>query len=217
MNWAYGIIASLIVIISGLLHGNWTDRWARSGETDRAAELLADVPMTIGEWEGRELEKASQPGPGVVGALQRTYVHRRRNTAVVIALVNGRPGPVATHTPEVCYGASGYLVGERKAVGLDIPGVPAQFWTSDAVKTNKTDETRIRLYWAWTAGGAGWAASKDARDEFPRYQHPVLHKLYVLRDLNAPAASSPDKEEPCEAFLKELLPVLQQKLFTPNG
>jgi hypothetical protein len=129
--------------------------------------------------------------------------------------VNGRPGPVATHTPEVCYGASGYQVGARKPIRLDTQEVSAQFWTSDAIRTKVTEETRIRLYWAWN-GGQGWVASADARNEFPRYRHPILHKLYIIRDLNDSTAALSGKEEPCEAFLQALLPELEATLY-PKG
>ena len=130
--------------------------------------------------------------------------------------MNGRPGPVATHTPEVCYGASGYLVGTKKAVPMDTKGAPGQFWTSVAVKTKVTDELRVRIYWAWNAG-QGWVASADARQQFPRFRYPVLHKLYVVRDLSgvstAAGGKSTDRDEVCEAFLKAFLPELNHALF----
>src|SRR5262245_14495371 len=164
-RWVYAGAASAALIITGLVHGFWTERWASSADTQRAAEQLATVPLRIGEWEGTDIE-SGPPVPGVAGSLQRSYFNRRLGATVVVALVNGRPGPVATHTPEACYGASGYLVGERRPVRLDTAGAPAQFWTSVATKTSVTEETKLRLYWAWN-GGDGWSASTDARLQFP--------------------------------------------------
>jgi hypothetical protein len=173
--------------------------------------------MQLGEWEGKEIElKPGQSGPGVTGCIQRTYTNRRLGVSIILALVNGRPGPVATHTPEVCYGAAGFLVGERKSVRLDTDGSSAQFWTSDAVRTKVTEETRLRLYWAWN-GGQGWMASTDARTEFPRSRYPVLHKLYVLRDLAGADKQPVTKAEPCQAFLEALLPELDRTLFRKEG
>jgi hypothetical protein len=210
MTYLYGGVATFIVLASGLIHGLWTDRWARSDETVKARELLATIPMTVGDWVGKDHEKPSQPGAGVTGSLQRTYTHRRTNVTVSIAIVNGRPGPVGTHTPEVCYGSLGYMVDEKKPVDLDCGGTTAQFWTTDMIRSKATEQNRLRMYWAWNAGG-GWVASKDARHEFPRYRHPVLHKLYVLRDPNGQLVA--DKDEPCEAFLKQFVPALQAALF----
>lgn len=210
MPWIYAAIASTIVVGSGILHGLWTDRWARSDETTKAREALASIPLTIGDWVGKDLDRSSPPSSGVTGSKQRTYTHKRTNVTVTIAIVNGRPGPVGTHTPEVCYGASGYFVGDKKPVGVEAGESTNQFWTCDAVRERVTDKTRIRLYWGWN-GGNGWVASADARHEFPRHRHPILHKLYVVRDLNAATAGS--KEEPCEEFLKEFVPALQASLF----
>jgi hypothetical protein len=213
-RWIYATAASAALILTGIVHGYWTDRWSSSADTQRAVERLAAVPQRIGEWEGTDLE-GTGPAPGVAGSLQRTYINRRLGGTVVVALVNGRPGPVSTHTPEACYGAAGYQVGERRPVRLDTNGPPAQFWTAVATKVSSTEETKLRLYWAWN-GGKGWTASTDARMEFPRFRYPVLHKLYVLRDLSGTGAADPAKaDEACEAFLKALLPELDAALFRP--
>jgi len=216
-RWLYAAAASAALIGTGLVHGLWTERFSPADDTRRAAERLTTVPARVGEWEGTDIQPGP-PVPGVAGSLQRSYFNRRLGATVVIALVTGRPGPVATHTPEACYGASGYRVGERRAVPLDTNGRPAQFWTSVATKSSVTEETRLRLYWAWN-GGEGWTASADARMEFPRFRYPVLHKLYVLRDLSGSgeAADQSKADEACEAFLKELLPKLDEALFRPAG
>lgn len=212
--WIYALTASLTLIAAGIVHGFWTDRWGNDTHLDDAVERLAQIPMRIGDWEGKDIEvKPGQVGAGVVGCVQRSYHNRRLGATVVMALVNGRPGPVATHTPEACYGASGYVVGKRAEVPLDTNPSSAQFWTADAVRTRVTDETRVRLFWAWN-GGEGWKASPDARRQFSRFRYPVLHKLYVLRELPAPTSTSPrEKNEPCLAFLEALVPVLDQGLF----
>jgi hypothetical protein len=148
----------------------------------------------------------------VAGNLLRRYVNKRLGVSVDLVLVNGKPGPVATHTPEVCYGASGFEVGQRKEVRLDTGERPAHFWTADAVKARVSKEMKLRLFWAWN-GGEGWVASSDARNQFPRHRYPVLHKLYVIRDLSAPGSAFTSKDEPSEAFLQALLPQLDRTLF----
>jgi hypothetical protein len=220
-RWLYAGTAALILVAAGIVHGFWTDRWTASVDLNEAADLLQDIPLVVGDWEGEEIEvKPGGAGPGVTGCIQRRYFNRHLGVTVVLALVNGRPGPVATHTPEVCYGASGYKVAHREVVEvpLDKKGPSAQFWTSDAVRTKVTEETKLRLFWAWNAG-QGWAASEDARQQFPRFRHPVLHKLYVLRDISGTGETgkSTSKDEPCLVFLQALLPVLDRKLFLDAG
>jgi hypothetical protein len=216
-RWICVLAASGALILTGIVHGTWTERWASSADTETAKQRLANVPLRIGEWEGTDIE-VGEPVPGVAGSMQRTYFNRRLGATVVIALVNGRPGPVSTHTPEACYGAAGYQVGERRPVRLDMDGTAAQFWTAVASKKTVTEATNLRLYWAWN-GGEGWTASSDARMEFPRFHYPVLHKLYVLRDLSrtGEVGDSAKADEACEAFLRALLPVLDAALFRPEG
>ncbi|MFO0842167.1 MAG: exosortase-associated EpsI family protein [Gemmataceae bacterium] len=217
-RWIYSVAASLALVAAGVVHGFWTDRWVGDARLTDAAARLADIPTRIGDWEGSEIEvKPNQVGAGVTGHAQRRYHNVRTGATVAVAIVNGRPGPVATHTPEACYGAAGYVVGKRAPVELDTPGGPARFWTSDATRTRATDETKVRIYWAWN-GGDGWTASGDARREFSRYRYPVLHKLYVLRDLNEPSTNAgKDKDEPCVAFLNALVPALDRALFPKDG
>jgi hypothetical protein len=210
ITWIYAGTASMLILATGLIHGWWTDRWTRSEDTQAAAMRLLEIPTQIGDWEGSPIERSGSGAPGVTGSLQRIYTHRLTNARVVIALVNGRPGPVATHTPEACYGASGYVLGAKKAVEIaNATGLPAQFWTADATRTRASEQTKIRLYWAWSVG-QGWVASQEARRDFPRFRHSILHKLYVIRDLNTPTAGN---VEPCEAFLHDFIEVMQSTLF----
>ena len=211
LRWIYASAAAAALIATGLVHGFWTNRWVEDRVALTAAERLKNVPMTIGEWQAVTIDVA--PGPGVAGAMQRAYTNKRLGVTVNIALVNGQPGPVATHTPEACYGAAGYDVGRREAFRMDTEGRSSQFWTSDATRARATEESRLRLYWAWSAG-KGWVASEDARKEFDRFRTPVLHKLYVIRELGAFETNVRAKDEACVQFLDAFVPVLEKALFS---
>jgi hypothetical protein len=229
-RWIFAAVASLALVGAGIVHGFWTDRWRPSSEVEEAADRLSAVPTSCGDWgpppEGQDVKvKPDQVGAGVAGCLQRKFVNRVTGQTVVIALVNGRPGPVATHTPEVCYVASGYTVDDKRAVRLGRSDRGGQFWTSVAARTRGVDQTKLRLYWAWN-GGDGWTASADPRGQFSRFRYPVLHKLYVLRDLSnvPPPTAAPNtsvvtdhgyplRDEVCESFLEAFLPELDRALF----
>jgi hypothetical protein len=195
------VTASVLLLGAGLVHGFWTDRWVPAAEAAAAAGRLDALPTTLGEWVGEDVEVKS-PQPGVAGCLQRRYTNGKHT--VVMFIVCGRPGPVSIHTPEACYGAGGFDVATRKRIA--VPG--GEFWTSDAVRIKAAEETRLRLYWGWNSG-QGWTAADDPRWLFVR--RPVLHKLYVQRDLSGLA--EPTTDDPCEAFLKVLLPELDRTLF----
>jgi hypothetical protein len=205
------LIASLtacgLALLCGLVHGYWTDRWNAPTDARDAGARLEQIPLTIGEWDGQAVEvKASQIEAALTGNVQRRYVNRLTGETVTLALVVGRPGPVSIHTPDVCYTASGYVIGPRSHAS--VPGCNAEFLTMDAVRTRATEESRVRLYWAWSAG-TGWAAPEDPRLTFARFR--VLHKLYVLRDQTS--VGEPTREDPCVTFLQVLLPCLDQTLF----
>ncbi len=199
LKWVLSLTASAALVASGLVHGFWTDRWVPPADVARAAEHLDDLPLEIGPWRGHPVEvKPGEAGAGVAGCIQRRYENEQTGAVVSVALVCGRPGPVSIHTPEVCYGASGYLVGNRQRV----PAGGGHVWKTDAVRTTATDEVRLRIYYGWHSS-AGWEAPDDSRLTFPREK--VLYKLYVVRELGGP---DEPRDEPCEEFLQVLLPEL---------
>jgi hypothetical protein len=205
------VIGLTAVIACGVVHGFWNDRWRPAKEPADAAARLNDLPLSIGDWEGQVIDaKPSATAGAIAGMIQRRYVHRSTGDTVLMAVVCGRPGPVSIHTPDVCYGASGYNFGQR--LRKNIPNTSAEFWTADAVKTQAAEESQLRFYWGWNAG-TGWKAADDARQLFPRVA--VLHKLYVIRELNGTGAKDGDNE-PCQRFLQVLLPALDRALY-PSG
>jgi hypothetical protein len=209
LRFAAAAIACAVVVASGLLHGYWTERFSPAPETTEAFRRMKTVPLDLGDWHGEELPvKPGQAGAGVAGAIQRRYVHRTSGKSVAIALVCGRFGPVSIHTPNVCYTASGFVVQQPRRVG----DAGREFWTSDALKKSATDETRQRIYWSWN-NGHGWKASSDARQGFAG--SAVLFKLSVIRVMDGPEEGL--KEEPCEQFMRDLLPALDRALFGPEG
>ena len=85
----------------------------------------------------------------------------------------------------------------------------AEFWTTDMVRTRAAEQTRLRVFYAWTAAGP-WAAPDAPRVTFAGV--PVLYKLYLLRDL--PGGDTPLADDPCLDFFKRLQPELRNGLFS---
>jgi hypothetical protein len=194
-----------------VVHGLWTDRW-RTGEEPAAwAARLADVPRTIGDWQGQDVpvDARSLQVAEVSGCLARTYVDRRTGAAVEVVLVCGRPGPIAVHTPDVCLRGSGHSL---VAAPVKYGAAPAEFWTARFRKAEAATPTYLRIFWAWNAGG-GWQASASPRLDFAR--HPALYKLYVVRVQAGPEESL--DRDPCTGFLPLLLPELGRALFAEGG
>jgi hypothetical protein len=196
-------IALLLIVTTGVVHGMRTGRWRPSTDVANAVTRMATMPMSVGDWEGEELELKGEDPPGVAGHLCRRYVHRRTGHTISMYVVCGRPGPVAIHTPDVCYGASGFTVGAP--LKFATPGGDADFWTADMARTTAADRTRTRVFWSWSSKGAKWVAADSPRITFAA--EPVLFKIYVLREMTSEGEQSLDND-PCVEWMRDVLPVL---------
>jgi hypothetical protein len=139
----------------------------------------------------------------------RNYTNRKTGGVISIALVCGRPGPVSIHTPDVCYGASGFKVGKRieYTVKDALAGdKPPRFYSADMTKTTSTEKHQQRLFWTWRADGR-WQVAENPRSRFSGL--PVLHKFHVMRNMSSEV---PLEQEPCVEFLRLLLPELEKVL-----
>jgi hypothetical protein len=209
MTRLFPIAMSVVALIAcGYVHGIWTDRWSEKLDPAAAASRFDNLPMTIGNWEAEALTASPGELQGLSGYLARRYVNRDTGDAVTIALMCGRPRVVSIHTPDVCYAGSGYEV--TAPAKFSPGGLPeaATFWTTDMVRTRAVEQTRLRIFYTWTATGS-WEAPDTPRVSYAGV--PVLYKLYLVRDL--PAGNSPLEDDPCLEFFKQLQPELHKTLF----
>lgn len=206
------LIAVPILIAAGYVHGRWTDRWTPSRAVEAAVAKLSGVPTTVGGWTGRdaELDPKAIAVAGIDGYVMRRYDDPRTGASVSILLVCGRPGPIAAHTPEVCYGGAGYeSSGEpaTRAVPFEGAAAPAEFFTAVFAKPKAADAPSLRILWSWNGAGA-WETSDNPRLAFAR--NPALYKLYIVREMATPAERSGD--DPAVEFAKLLLSELKKAL-----
>ncbi len=206
--------AILATLASGIAHGLWTQRWTSTQDVEAAAARMPRLPLTLGDWQGQNLEfDTRQLGP-VSGYLYRRYVNQRTGVVVTMSLAFGRSGPVSIHTPDVCYAASGFEAASiRKFTPtLDPSQPPAEFQTAQFLRTRTAEQKYLRVFWSWNAGGV-WRVSDYPRLAFaPRY--PVLYKLHLVREMAAP--DEPLDGDPCVEFMERLLPELQRTVLAPS-
>lgn len=146
---------------------------------------------------------------GLTGYAMRRYVHRKTGRALSVLLVCGRPGPIAAHTPEICFQGAGYVQMAAKARQTlkDALPTPITLWTAKFQHDGAVPVQR-RVWWGWSAAGA-WLAPDHPRAQFGL--HRVLYKLYVVHTL--PRLGEPVAEDPTPDFLRAFLPAVQQGLF----
>lgn len=205
------IVAVFALVAAGVAHGLRTDRWGAKADVKAAAARLDDVPLKVGEWEGRptEVDARQLAVAEAEGHLSRTYVNRRTGAEVSVVVLCGRPGPLSLHSPEVCYGGAGFgMTGDRSTVPLTGEGSPpAELFNARFVKPGVAPET-LNVFWAWKASDGNWAANADPRLTYVR--STVLYKLYLVRRLARPDEDL--SKDPCPDFLRAFLPELEKRL-----
>jgi hypothetical protein len=205
-------VAIVLVLLCGIVHGFWTDRWMVSRAPAEAAERLRQVPMTAGDWQAQEIPPDSRFTEAITGQMYRRYVNRTNGNVVTVALICGLPGPVSIHTPDVCYKAGGFDVATPLKYTQPAQGQTpaADFLTSDLSKNRSTGQVYQRIFWSWNTTGTWRVPGRDPRFAFP--SEPVLYKIYLIREMNS--AGEPLEDDPCVDLMRQLLPQFQHYLFS---
>lgn len=202
-----------LIVAFGLVEGLWANRWQTSDAPQQAAARLAEVPLAVGDWQGeaREMDAAQVAKAELTGYLYRRYVNQQTQEAITVLLVCGRAGPVALHTPDVCYQGAGYHLSEsqaRRDVALENAPEPVKFWVGQFQKDGAVPDP-LRIFWVWGTNGR-WEAPDNPRLAFARAD--ALYKLYVIREL--PRSDDPLDKDPTLDFVKVFVPQLQSRLFS---
>jgi Protein of unknown function (DUF3485) len=215
LRWAAPLVAGLALVLGGgLVHGLWTNRWGDTHDLEEAAARLTGVPLDIGPWKGRDLPLDSErlARAEAAGYLHRDYTDPQTKQTISVVLLCGRFGPLAVHTPDVCYGGAGYqMVGSPRRLRLSAKPQAAEVWTTCFHKPNSPDAP-LRVFWTWSAG-KGWLAPDLPRWAFR--MEPVLFKLYAAHEMSR--VDDPAEDDPCVAFLRAWLPQLDRRLFLSDG
>jgi EpsI family protein len=211
-RWTW-VVAILMTIGSGVVHGHRTGRWGASQAVRAAVARLDRVPTAVGDWRGRPatLNPRDVAAVGIDGYLLRRYENGRDGRSVSLLLVCGRPGPVSVHTPDVCYEGAGYRMARSGPLRLAIDAGPgrtrAEFHAVDLEQEGSAAPRRLRIFWAWSGSGA-WSVPESPRAAFSRLG--AIYKLYVVRE--ATADDGAIEHDPGLDFLRQLLPELEVAL-----
>ena len=125
------VLAVAVALVGGTLHGRWTDRWRLAHDLQESVDRIARLPQSIGTWTGEDLPQTEGHREtllenGFVAWAERVYTDSVTGAQVNILLISGRPGPIATHTPEDCYSGAGYAVTSTRPVSIEGPGLPPE-------------------------------------------------------------------------------------------
>lgn len=209
------VVTLLLIVASGLLHGEMTSRWGLSTDVATAAEALKSIPQSVGPWEQTgtcELTEAERNILHCNSYESRLYRNRESGEQIRLTLLMGPPDRMAAHTPEICYSTREFQLREtRQRVVLQTSAAAENaFWrvTFDATSL---EGGILCVYYAWGIGDR-WCAPDDARFAFPG--HKYLFKLQVSTQLPSQFGNaSPDA---CQDFLSFFAPVTTTVLQRPS-
>lgn len=196
------------LVAAAVLEGMISNRWGVSEDLKAAAARVDRVPAVFGDWSSVEvpvdrkvLERAE-----ALSSVSRAYRNEKTGSVISVMVLCGPTGPIASHTPDVCYAGLGYKMNGRelkKEIGT------ASYWSA---RFDKGDaDPGLEVNWAWGAGGT-WVAATTPRLDFTG--HAFLYKIYASRDLRSAAATRTGgvEPDPVHDFLTEFLPVLRTAL-----
>jgi len=203
-HWLVLAIGVGIVLSTGVLYGHYSQRWGPPIDLVAAGSHLDSFPRQLGKWQLTEELPMGDSALAMLecaGYVNRRYVNQESGETVSVAIIVGPAGPIAVHTPEICYSSRAYeLQDQRRSVVIGTaPDAEQSFWCVD-FKTRNLMADQLRVYYAWSRGER-WEASTSPRLKFAAA--PLLYKIQ-LAGLSAPATKTANSD-PCRQFLDELL------------
>lgn len=194
-----------LTMTSGLVHGYLDARWTTGPDIDVIAAKLPNLPEQVGPWlrvNDHELTPSAQKLLRCYGYLNREYWNPQTGARVNVAVLFGPRGPIAVHTPEICYSSAGTQpIGNRKVELIRADGQEDQLWH---IQFGYGDEPNASLdvWYGWSDGGP-WQAG-----EYPRFW--LTDRLYKIQLAGSPAADG--AALPCRDFLTHFLPVVRKAM-----
>ncbi|WP_164101193.1 exosortase-associated EpsI family protein [Candidatus Laterigemmans baculatus] len=209
---ALAVMTSLTVA-SRTLHAYLNGSWSESVDVQAAALRLPDLPEECGPWvqvKDEALPQAAAETLRCYGYLNREYWNPATGDRVSVAVLFGPRGPIAVHTPEICYSSAGTVpLAERAVATVETEAGRDQFWHIQFARADASPSSESRpdldVWYAWSDGGP-WQAS-----EHPRFW--MTDSLYKIQLAGQPSADGTTL--PCRDFLVSFLPVLRDAIRAP--
>ena len=190
-----------LTLLSGVVHGYLDGRWSQPADLKAQGSLLEQLPDSFGDWQlvdALSLDESAAELLRCYGSANRIYRHRDKDITINVAIMFGPRGPIAVHTPEVCYdGAGAEQIRDRLLERIATVDNRHELWS--VVFSRLSGEPDFEVWFAWSDGGK-WQAAKH-----PRFW--MTESLYKIQ-LSGPVGQG--SEQPCREFLEAFLPELEK-------
>ncbi len=192
-------ILVVLTLFAGVVHGYLDGRWTANADLHVVGSKLADLPEQVGDWrltETTELDPGAADLLRCYGSSVRIYENMKTGAMVNVAVLFGPRGPIAVHTPEICYSSVGTKqVGDRKVERMGLAGKEDSLWSVQFAAAPSSDPS-LNVWYGWSDGGP-W----EAREQ-PRFW--LTENLYKIQ-VAGPAGEEGNR--PVEDFIDAFLPV----------
>ncbi len=199
------LVVVLITAISGLARNYLEAGWSNQEKVALYAENLRQLPEQIGDWVRSSDDDMPENAKRILkchGFINRSYWNPQTGATVTVAILFGPRGPIAVHTPDICYSGIGTRSNsDRRAVEIASSDHSDRFWTIQFLRGAETVPS-LEVWYAWSDGGP-WVASEQ-----PRFW--LTDNLYKIQLAGNPPKDNAESD--CKSFLRSLIPVLREKL-----
>ena len=210
----------VITLATGLLQGKMTNRFGVPEDMNVAAKRLENLKKVLKTSFGPNKEWRMIATKDMTDLVVETLECREYINASFVStkhpgiqvdgfIILGPPGPVAVHTPEICYSSRDYKIkGDRDTVRI-FPEGPQEdeFWAL-TLRSNEVDADILRVYYGWADEGP-WTAPDS-----PRITYGGGSKLFKMQlAVKLPSDAVLSEVDACQTFLQAFLPVVNSQLF----
>ena len=201
------LLQRLMIITAIAVCANFLPTWLEGRpyhgiSNQQLAQNLSEFPKQFGDWESVSEEPLTPAVERILrcyGYVNRVYWNSKTGHRISLAILYGPRGPMAVHTPEICYSSRGRVpIGKPEEV---VPGGSLKghsFWRLD-FKHPSSKSSDMEVWYAWSDGN-DWIAS-----DYPRFW--ITQSLFKIQLSGPPGA--PDEVSACDDFLQHAVPVLK--------
>ncbi|QDT06294.1 hypothetical protein K227x_47030 [Rubripirellula lacrimiformis] len=198
------VILIALTLFSAVAHGLLNGRWSVAAEKTAIGDQFSSLPEVVGDWRLVHQDSLDEQAAEMLrcyGSDIRSYRHAGTGAIVNAAIFFGPRGPIAVHTPEVCYsGAGTEQTRPRREETVAADSVRNKLWSVE-FSQNREPTPSLQSWYAWSDGGP-WVAAK-----YPRvWMTDDLYKIQIA----GPIAT--EDFDPCADFLASWLPIVKPLL-----
>ncbi|MBM4000050.1 MAG: exosortase-associated EpsI family protein [Planctomycetes bacterium] len=171
---------------------------------------LDAIPTVLGDWTATQSESIDERALEMLETKThwaRKYSSTTAGASVEVMVLVGPSGPLAAHTPEVCYGTQRYeLLENEKIVSVPLEGGASAEFRLVQLQPRQPGVPELRVLYGWN-DGTGWRS--------PAWARVVYANTERIMKLQMAIPSTGIEGEPDVEFLKQLLPHLN-RLVAPS-